>query len=157
MASSVVAEYWSAYLSTLPEYHPHREARYTAGVFGDSAEMADELGALVAAGTKTATASLCWEYERDGSAPMPAVGDLSIVLDGAGQPLCIVETIEIRVLPFNEVDPQFAYDEGEGDRSLAYWREAHRDFFGRACKRLGRAFSEAAPVVCERFQVVYSG
>lgn len=155
MTTDTNRTYWRSYLSTLAEDHPHRNAEYTAWGFGDSAEMADELGALVVAGTKTATASLGWEYEQDGSDPMPAVGDLSVILDGEDQPLCIIETTETRVLPFNEVDQQFAYDEGEGDRSLAYWRQVHRDFFGRACSRLGREFNEEAPVVCERFRVVF--
>lgn len=154
MRTSATDHYWQTYLSTLPPDHPHRNVQYTAWGFGDSPEMADELGRLVAEGTKTATASLEWEYEQDGE-PMPAVGDLSIVLGGSGEPLCIIETTEIRVLPFNEVDPQFAYDEGEGDRSLAYWRAEHWRYFGRVCERIGCEISEAMPVVCERFRVVF--
>ncbi len=43
----------------------------------------------------------------------------------------IIQTIEVFVLPFNEVSEQFAFDEGEGDRSLAYWRKAHENYFRR--------------------------
>ena len=32
-------------------------------------------------------------------------------------------------VPFDEVSKEHAYKEGEGDRSLAYWRDVHEDFF----------------------------
>jgi uncharacterized protein YhfF len=50
---------------------------------------------------------------------------------------------------FGEVDAAFAYEEGEGDRSLTCWREAHRRYFGR----LGK-FSEDMMLMCERFRLV---
>ena len=56
--------------------------------------------------------------------------------------------------PFDEVPEQFAYDEGEGDRSLAYWREAHRNYFSRQ-RFKDRAFDEQMPLVCEQFRVVH--
>lgn len=117
--------------------------------------MADELGALVAAGTKTATCSALWEYEAEGE-PIPQVGQRSIILDGRGEPLCIIETVEVEIRPYNEVDPQFAYDEGEGDRSLTYWREAHWRFFSRTLPKIGREPTPTMPLVCERFLVIYS-
>jgi uncharacterized protein YhfF len=149
-----VDRYWQAYLDILPGDHPHRGASYTAWGFGDNPALADELGQLVVEGTKTATASLAQEYDSD-TEPLPAVGDLSIILDGNGAPLCIIETTEIRIVPFGQVDPQFAYDEGEGDRSLAFWRSEHERYFGRVCERIGCTVSDDLRVVCERFRVVF--
>jgi hypothetical protein len=40
----------------------------------------------------------------------------------------ILKTIELTKRRFDEVDEAFAYDEGEGDRSLQYWREAHTEY-----------------------------
>lgn len=57
-------------------------------------------------------------------------------------------------MPFKDVTADFAAAEGEGDGSLAFWRAAHAAYFTRECARLGRAFSEDMPVVCERFDVV---
>jgi uncharacterized protein YhfF len=145
---------WNYYLDTLPAGHPHRAASFTAWAFGDSPELAQELADLVVAGTKTATASLAQAYEIDNE-PMPKPGDLSIILDGDNEPVCIIETTEIRVLRFGDVDPQFAYDEGEGDRSLAYWRDAHTRFFTRACREYNCTVDDDLPVVCERFRVIY--
>jgi uncharacterized protein YhfF len=110
---------------------------------------------LVVAGIKTATCSAPWEYEAEGTRP-PQAGELAIVLNGADEPLCIIETVEVTVRPYNEVDVQFAHDEGEGDRSLAYWRDAHWTFFSRTLPKIGRVPTQTMPLVCERFRVVYS-
>lgn len=82
-------------------------------------------------------------------------GDLSIVTNWAGSPLCIIETETVEVVPFSEVSAEFATIEGEGDGSLSFWREAHRPYFTRECARAGRQFSENMLVACERFKVVY--
>jgi uncharacterized protein YhfF len=122
--------------------------------WGDGPEMADELGALIAAGTKTATCSSLWEWEAEGES-IPETGTVTIVLNGRGEPLCIVETVEVTVRKYNEVDAEFARREGEGDLSLDYWREAHRNFFSRYLPRIGKEFSEEMPLVCERFRLIY--
>jgi uncharacterized protein YhfF len=126
-------------LSAVPE--EYRTLRSFA--FGDSPALADELVDLVLKGVKTATCST--EDEPNTSKP----GERWIVLDGQGEPRCVIETAEVTYRRYSEVDAAFAHDEGEGDRSLAYWREAHRRYFGR----LGR-FSEDMMLMCERFRLV---
>ena len=86
---------------------------------------------------------------------MPHVGDLSIVTDGENEPVCIIETTEVRVIPFDEVDESFAFDGGEDDRTLESWRQMYWSFLGEECRRIGRPFTPKVPVVCERFRVVY--
>ena len=145
--------FWQAYLDSLNDDAEKPEA-YAEWGFGDTPEMADELGKLVLDGVKTGTASLAWEYNYDGE-PLPRAGEHSIVLDGAGEPLCIIETTRVYIEPYNLVDAEQAYAEGEGDRSLAYWRDAHWNYFSRRCQVIEREPSEHMPVVCERFHVVY--
>jgi uncharacterized protein YhfF len=111
--------------------------------FGDRPDLADELLELVIKGIKTATCST--EDEPNTS----TVGERWIVLDGSGTPRCIIESVEVSYRRYNEVDAAFAHDEGEGDRSLAYWRDAHRRYFGR----MGR-FSEDMMLMCERFRLI---
>jgi uncharacterized protein YhfF len=147
-----VVQFWQAYLATLPESERASLKMPLSWGFGAGAEMADDLGGLVVQGIKTATCSLFWEYEA-GLEILPQAGDLSIILDGQGEPMCLIETISVEIKPFNTVDPQFAYDEGEGDRSLEYWRQAHWRFFGRTCAEIGKQLSEEMPVVCERFTI----
>jgi uncharacterized protein YhfF len=147
--------FWQAYLETLPGDTPERQDDYEAWAFGDGPKMSDELGALVLSGKKTATCCALWEVEADAE-PMPRVGEKSVILDGKGGPLCVVETTEVEVRRFDQVDEQFAREEGEGDLSLEYWREAHERFFSRTLPAIGREFSGEMPLVCERFRMVYS-
>jgi len=113
--------------------------------FGDSPALADELAALVLAGVKRAT---CWAASDGASTE---VGNRIVMLDGSGRPRAILETVELTQRRFSEVDAAFAYDEGEGDRSLAFWQQAHREYFKRQ-----RQFEEDMLLYCERFRVVES-
>jgi len=149
-------DFWQCYLTTLPTKHPHRHARPDVFAFGDSPALADELAALVKIGRKQATAGLPIEFTAEG-VPLPVPGDVSIVTRADGQPVAIIELTEVRHVPFHAVDAAFAADEGEGDRTLAWWRTAHRDYFRRVSAKLGGEFDENTPVICQRFQLVWRG
>ena len=111
--------------------------------FGDTPALADELAELVLKGRKHAT---CWAAS-DGKST--EVGKRMVMLDGAGRPRAVLETVALTLCRFDEVNTSHAYDEGEDDRTLASWRRAHRKYFGR----LGQ-FSEDMLLWCERFRVV---
>ena len=123
---------------------------YTAWAFGSGPEMADELARLVVAGPKRATAGLLTEYETEGE-PLPQVGDHSIILGGGGEPICIIRTTWVDLCAWGDVDDRFAYDEGEGDRTLAWWKDAHSRFY----QRLGHAVNDQSTMVLERFDLVW--
>ena len=112
--------------------------------FGDSLELADELLALVLAGAKTAT---CWAASEGDKGV--EVGKRWIVKDGQGRARAVLETVEVTRRRFEEVDEGFAHDEGEGDRSLAWWRRAHTNYFTRRSE-----FAPGMEVYCERFRLV---
>ena len=123
--------------------------------FGDSAEMANELLGLVLAGTKTATAGLARDYAETGE-PLPEPGGHWIAVDGHGVARCVLRTVEIRLGTLGTVDEDFARDEGEGDRSRAWWLDAHRQFFVRQYQHTERPFDEEqGEVVFECFQLVW--
>jgi uncharacterized protein YhfF len=149
-----IEKYWNDFLATQPPESPYRRKTYVAEGFGDHPALADELGALVLSGVKTATCSALWEWQAEGN-PIPEAGLISITLNGMGDPICILETTEVTLRCYNEVDEDFARAEGEGDLSLAYWREAHKQFFTRTLAAIGKEFSEDMPVVCERFKVLF--
>jgi uncharacterized protein YhfF len=154
MTVSTIETYWKDFLATQPPDSSYHARTYVAEAFGDHPQLADELGALIVNGIKTGTCSALWEWEAEGN-PIPEVGLISITLNGAGEPICIIETTEVTQRRFNEVDEDFAYSEGEGDRTLQYWREAHTRFFSRVLAKIGRNFSEDMPLICERFKVIY--
>jgi len=148
MLSERAQEYWDEFVSKTG-------VRATPGCafgFGDSPEMADELLELVLHGPKRATAGLAPPYVNE---PLPRVGGYSIVLDGQGHPACIIVTTDVEVKPLSAVDAQFAWDEGEGDRSLTYWMDAHTNFFTRQAAREGFEMHPNIETVCERFSVVW--
>lgn len=153
-ADELVKAYYAAFLRSLPPDSPQAAAPWVAEAFGDSPALADELAALVLEGRKTATCSAVCEWEAEGDW-RPTVGLLTIVLDGRGTPLCIIETTEVTYRRFDEVDAQFAYDEGEDDRSLSSWRTGHERYFTRVLPKLGKTFSPDLPLICERFRVLY--
>lgn len=144
---------WSAYCAatgTAPD------TSHDDVVFGDSNAMADELAELIASGRKRATACLIADcLESDGTTSPGQIGDLWVVTDSSDRARCVARTTEIRIDRFDSVDDRFAFDEGEGDRTLAFWTEAHDQYFRRRCEDLGIAWSEDIAVVFERFEVVW--
>lgn len=143
-------DFWDAFAAAYGQVDEDRF--YEASYFGDSEELANELATLVLQGTKRATTGTVWSAEDN---RMPKPGDLSIVTDWSGRPLCVIETRTIEILPFRDVTAEFAAVEGEGDGSLSYWRKAHIEFFTRECVNAGKEFTEDMLVACERFEVVY--
>lgn len=152
--SNSAQEMWSAYLHSLGENPAKTDKTFAAWHFCDNAQDATKLAALVKAGRKRATASVYWAYENDGE-PLPAVGDYSVIVDWAGDAQCIIRTTSVEIVPFIKVSADFARTEGEGDRSLDYWRRVHWACFSRELQALGRRPEETMPVVCETFEVVY--
>ncbi len=130
------------------------EGRIFLDRFGDSPELSRSLIALIRAGGKRAGASLLWGHEHDGE-PVPAVGDIGIVLDDTDEPALVTRVTSVEVCPFDQVTPEFAALEGEGDLSLSWWRDAHWAFFSRECAAIGRVPHESMPVVCAAFEVLH--
>lgn len=154
MVDARVHDYWQRFLSTRDDEADLQSRGYVADSFGDSPEMASELASLIVAGVKTATCSSVWEWDNTDN-PMPRDGLLTVVVDGAGTPRCIIETVRVETATFDVIGAEFAYAEGEGDRSLGYWRRVHWDYFSRVLPKLGHEPSLTMPVVCEHFRVLY--
>jgi uncharacterized protein YhfF len=149
-----ILAFWRRFLLAQPPDSPYRRSDWRAEKWGDNRELADELGSLIAAGVKTAACSTVWEWEAEGR-PIPEPGYLTIVLDWAGTPFCLIKTVEVEIKPFSEVDERFAWEEGEGDRSLESWRKSHWRYFTRILAAMGRRPAPDMPLVCERIRVVY--
>jgi uncharacterized protein YhfF len=144
--SEEVKAFWAGYAAATGETGP-----YTAWGFGDDThpELMTELGLLVRDGPKRATTG----READFSAedPIPSPGDHHVILDGEGHPVCIIRTTSIEIRPFGQIDEQFAWDEGEGDRTLQWWRDGHIRYFAS----VGTPIDDETSVVLERFAKVW--
>lgn len=155
--STSARQFWEEFCRSKPEIDPSISFQTCqTWFFGNTPEMALELAGLVLSGKKTATASLMDVNEKKPEAA-PVPDGYSIVTDFEGRPMCVIQTTEIRHLPFNEVDEQFAFDEGEGDRSLEYWRDDHRRYFTAEAAENGITFNERSLVCCERFRLLFPG
>ena len=127
------------------------QADYEAWAFGDDP---DTLAELVRTGVKTATASAYPFYELEGE-DLPKAGEYSVILNTKDEAVCIIRTTRVYVTPYREVTAEQAWKEGEGDRSLDYWRRIHEAFFRKELEEAGLTFTEDMGVVCEEFEVVY--
>lgn len=127
------------------------ECDYEVWAFGMEADL---LAHLVAAGEKTATTSAYSLYELENK-PLPTIGEYSIILDSKDNAVCVIQTNKVTVLPFYAVSAEHAFKEGEGDKSLAFWREVHEKFFTECLNEVGLKFTPAMKVVFEEFAVVY--
>lgn len=147
---------WSEFLASgSSEASAAAGAPFTSWAFGDSPEMADRLLSYVLSGGKRATCGSLWGYEARGETP-PVAGEFSVVLDGHGVARCVVLTTSVDIVAFDDVGADFARAEGEGDLSLEYWRAGHWAYFERELVSIGKAPSGDMPLVCERFEVLYS-
>ncbi|MBA4549928.1 ASCH domain-containing protein [Thermoactinomyces intermedius] len=99
---------------------------------------------------KNISALIFYELAKE---PLPSTGDDSIILS-KDEPVAIIQTIDVKIMPMNEVPEDFAIAEGEEDRTYQYWKETHEKFFQEELRKIGREFSEGLLLVCERFKLI---
>jgi uncharacterized protein YhfF len=150
---ALLKQYWSDFERRWQDHYPTKPHLYEAFRFGNTETSANGLAALVVSGHKTATSDLLWTLEMNHKA-LVRVGDFSIVTDWDEKPVCLIQTTEVRVLPFEQIDAQFAYDYGEGARTLEWWKREMWRYYDGECKQIGREATSDMPLVCERFRVI---
>ncbi|MDP6455677.1 MAG: ASCH domain-containing protein [SAR202 cluster bacterium] len=149
---SRIQPFWDRFIATV-DYDASSKF-YEAFHFDDNEPDANALAKLVLNGTKQATAGLLWASEYDDQ-PLPKPGDFSVVTNWDGKPLCVIETTQVDVRPYEDVTEEFAAVDGEGDGSLRHWRDVHWRYFSRECARIDKEPDVRMLVICERFNVVY--
>ena len=137
---------WQAYCQ-----RENIQANFDAWSFGVEADL---LADLVLKDIKTATASAYPLYAADGE-DLPQAGQYSVILNAKEEAVCVIRTEKVFVVPFDQVDARHAWKEGEGDRSLTYWREVHSRVFADWMAEAGLGFTEKTEVVCEEFIRVF--
>jgi|SRR5579859_3025709 len=152
-ATSKIEQFWNDYLLTLPE-RSRQQNYYEAATWGNSPELADRIAHLIRSGIKTTTSALLWDQQQK-QWPMEKPGDKSIVLDSHHNPICITETLDVFIKPFNEVDAGFVYRYGEGDRSMAFWNKNMWEYYQTECLALGKTAQPDMPMICVVFKRIY--
>ncbi|PRX44395.1 ASCH domain-containing protein [Salegentibacter salegens] len=122
--------------------------------FCDNQKDANECAELVGRGIKQATATSLWWFKKNNES-LPKIGNQQIVTDWNGNAKAIVETIKIEQVPFNKITKEFAAIEGEGDKSLTYWRRVHKAYYKREMASYPEDFNEEMIIVCEYFKNIY--
>lgn len=147
MMNEASRAYWNEYWESKGLEKPQS---VTAWQFGANP---DGLARLVIEGVKTATCSghIFYEIEKE---PIPAVNDFSIILNSKDEPVAIIRTSDVQIMPMNEVPEEFAIAEGEGDRTYRYWKEVHVEFFTEQLTKIGLEYTEDMMLVCERFELI---
>ncbi len=120
--------------------------------------LRDQLVAAIVAGAKTTTTGLIADYEHEGE-PLPRPGDRQVVIDSAGRPVTVIETVAVRVLRLADIDLPHAVAEGEGYTSVAEWRAGHEAFWHsdqlrEALDDPGFTVDDDTLVVAQEFRVV---
>ena len=128
--------------------------KYEAYYYGYK-EIADQILQCLLDGDKRATTGLKCFYDAENE-DLPCVGDYSVILDSNEQPKCITQITKVEVVKFKDITEEYAYIEGEGDKSLDYWKREHKRVFTKECREdLDIEFHEEMECVCEYFEVVY--
>jgi len=133
---------------------PSTDALPSSWHFCDNEQDANECARLVREGRKRATSPSLWYFEsRD--EPLPRAGDLHVVTNWAGEAQCVIRTTHVVIVPFDQVSEEHARAEGEGDGTLAWWRDVHWSYYHRELDGSGFEPRRDMPIVCEYFERVY--
>lgn len=142
-------EYWKGFQRKHPEVsHLAEPLSY---YYGDNKTVADECAELVVKNIKKATTSSLWWFQKYNE-PLPKVGDLAIVTNWAGEAKAVVKTTKVEIVKFKDVGSEYAFTEGEGDKSLTYWRKVHWEYYANEMRPFGESPEDDMELVCEYFE-----
>lgn len=153
-AEASVQSMWRAALLQLGEDPDTTKRPLSSFHFSDNEQDANGLARLVKRRTKRATSPSKWYFEIRGE-PIPQSGDLHVVTNWSGVAQCVIRTTRVDIVRFDEVTEEHAAAEGEGDGSLAYWKETHWWYYQRELAGSDYTAGPDMPVVCEQFELVY--
>ena len=131
---------------------PDEVAALPRGEYALPSPLRDRLVAAILTGKKTTTSSLAAEYSLTHTL-LPRFGDREVVVDSAGQPVCVTENEQVEIRPLGQVTTAHALGEGEGFANVAEWRAAHVEFW-QSLATEPVPLDDDIDVVCVRFRVV---
>ena len=153
LPNASILELWKSFVQQYPKYANTPTPLHF--YFCDNEQDANLCAELVVLNIKQATAPSVWWYEHHNES-MPQVGDLFIVTDWYGTAKAVIEITKIELVRFKDVTEAFAQAEGEGDKSLAFWRKIHKEYYSREMEKAGVYFNENILIYCECFKMIFA-
>lgn len=147
-------DFWKRFQKEKPEYATVDKPQ--SYHFCDNEKDANECAELVVKGIKQATSSSVWWYDQNNQS-FPKSGDLAIVTNWAGEPKAITKVKKVEIVSYRDITPEYAFIEGEGDRSLDYWKKVHWDYYSNEMKDFDDDPTEDMEIVCEYFETIWVG
>lgn len=123
--------------------------------FCDNEKDANDCAKLVVKNIKQATAPSLWSFKINNK-KLPKKGHLNIITNWNKVPQAIILTTKIELIKFSEITAKFAQREGEGEKSLAYWKKVHKAYYKREMQGYKENFSEDMIIVCQYFNTIYT-
>ena len=148
-----VYKMWVAFQAKNPEYE---NQDFTDSFnFCDNEKDAKECAQLTEDGIKKATSTSLWWFEVN-QEDLPEVGNVYVISDWYGIAKAIIRTTKVEKVPFNQITEDYAAIEGEGDKSLAYWKKVHWEYYTREMAVEDEIPSEDMLIVCEQFETLWN-
>lgn len=147
-----MVEYWKNFQDKNPEYQAINQP--SSFYFCDNKKDADKCAELVVMKIKQASSPSVWWFKKYNET-FPKIGDIAIVTNWNGDAKAIIRTTKVELVEFRKITPQYAYIEGEGDRSLDYWKKVHWDYYKREMEKFQEYPNEEMEIVCEYFETIW--
>jgi len=144
--------YWEEFQKNNREYMSFEQP--PSFFFCDNKKDADECADLVVQKIKQATSPSVWWFKKNNEA-FPKIGDIAIVTNWDGEPKAIIRTRKVEIVKFKDITPEYAKIEGEGDKTLEYWRKVHWDYYKNEMKEFNEFPNENMEIVCEYFETIW--
>lgn len=152
-APKTVIELWEAFTKANPEHLDNQPTEWFN--FCDNEKDAKECAQLTREGIKQATSTSLWWFEKN-HADLPEVGNIYVVTDWYKIAKAIVKVVKVEQTPYNQITEEYAAIEGEGDKSLAYWKKVHWDYYSREMEEFDEKPTEDMVIVCEQFETIFT-
>lgn len=149
----VLAEFWAAAKRAVPSVSGDD---YQVRWIGLDAESTRQIFDLIRTGDKTGTFTLPWIVERTGL-PVPAPGDLIVLIDIDGRPVMVVRLTEVRRVIFGQVTARDTAIDGTPVRDPAVWKPLHTAYWNALLAPFGLSVSEDMPFWAEPFVLLFDG
>lgn len=138
------------------KYNPYTALKQPSSFyFCDNKKDANDCAQLVIDKIKQATATSLWWFEKHNE-NLPQINDIHIITDWNGIEKAIIKTTKVEQIAFEKISSAFAKTEGEGDKSLAYWKKVHWDYYAREMKPYDEKPDDKMILVCEYFKTIWT-